>query len=103
MPVLVLSDGDWGDEFDLQGFMIFRTKEDWENYEKGIPDHPKECYYGSNEFVIFQNKIDYLSYLTVKEISESEMQSILRLLNLTLPEYATGIKYGLFIPNSSNY
>lgn len=96
--VLVISSGDWGDEFDLEGFAIFE-KDEWETIKAGIPDKAFEAYLGSNEFVTFDSKEDYLSHLTEKEITDAEELVLRGLLNLS-PHATT---YGLFVINSENY
>lgn len=98
MKILVTSSGDWGDEFDLDGFAIFE-KEEWEHVKEGIPDRPFEAYFGSNEFVTFEGKEDYLSYLTETEITEEEEATLRRLLKL----HGSQQTYGLFVINSENY
>lgn len=103
MAKLLLSSGDWGDEFDLEGFLLFYSDEDAEAYFEGIPDKAVDCYYGSNEFVCFENKADYLSHITVKDLTETEADSFLDILGLKPKGYKGSVKYGLFIPNSQNY
>jgi hypothetical protein len=100
--VLLVSSGDWGDEFDLEGFAIFE-KETWELIKEGISDKPFEAYFGSNESVTFENKQDYLSHIVEKEISFSEILSICDLLNIKLYPSKTSVQYGLFVINSENY
>jgi hypothetical protein len=100
--VLLVSSGDWGDEFDLEGFAIFE-KETWESIKDGIPTKPFEAYFGSNEFVVFETKEEYLSHITEKEISFSEILSICDLLNIKLYPAKSSVEYGLFVINSENY
>lgn len=97
--ILVLSKGNHGDEIDLEGFVIFDTLAEWEKAVEGIPDKPHDAYYGSNEFVVFENRKDYLEYITVTEISDEEADTLRRLLRLTgrTPDF------GLFVINSENY
>lgn len=95
--VLVTSSGGWGDEFDLEGCAIFNSREEWDNIVAGIPDKPHEAYFGSNEFVVFENRKDYLSHISVKEITDEEEATLRRLLDW---KYGS---YGLFVVNSENY
>lgn len=101
--VLVKSSGDWGDEFDLEGFALFPSKESWEEYCDNIPDGDVECYFGSNEFVTFEGKDDYLGYLKVDEITENALEVILRVFfNKTVEKFRADnyhLTYGLFIEN----
>ncbi len=103
--VLVTSDGDWGDELNLEGFAIY-PKELWEHLKEGIPDKPHEAYYGSNEFVCFDGKEDYLSYLTEGPILLEEAELLLALLGKKFPSkeffLKYGFSYGLFVINSDN-
>jgi hypothetical protein len=96
--VLVISSGDWGDEFDLEGFAIFE-KDTWEHIKEGIPNEPFDAYFGTNEFVCFENKKDYLSHLVEKDISEEEEKFLRSLLNI----HTKTTTYGLFVINSDNY
>ena len=98
--VLVTSSGDWGDEFDLEGFGIF-IKEEWELIKEGIPDKPFEAYFGSNEFVTFEDKKDYLSHVKEKPITLEQAKGLCNLLDA----YFNGksATYGLFVINSENY
>lgn len=100
--VLVISSGDWGDEFDLEGFAIF-NKEIWEDIKEGIPDKPFEAYLGSNEFVTFDSKKEYLSHLQEVEITQEQEDILVNLLKLYRPRPDYNITYGLFVINSSNY
>lgn len=107
--LIVSSNGDWGDEFDLEGFEIF-TREAWENYLEGIPEGEAECYFGTNEFVTFDSREDYLGYLTVKPILEEEIMLLVHLLGLEdTVKYKIQrgepitFSFGLFIHNSENY
>lgn len=100
--LLIRSTGDWGDEFDLQGFAIM-NKEDWENIKEGIPDKEFEAYYGSNEFVTFDGKDDYLSHMEEIEILEEDEETMVRLLKLYRPFPNKIVLYGLFVIKSDNY
>lgn len=85
------------DEFTLEGFYIF-SKEDWELIKKGIPEGPFPAWYGTNEYVEFEGKVEFLSYITEKEISPDEEVTLRTLLNLT----RIG-KFGIFPIRSDNY
>ncbi len=104
--VLLVSSGDWADEFDLEGFAIFE-KSKWENVKEGIPEGNFDAYFGSNEFVSFESKEGYLSHIEEKPISVEEIQALARMLNLHefKPEqsYYDSYIYGLFVINSENY
>lgn len=97
--VLVISSGDWADEFDLEGFGIFDKKE-WENIKEGISDKSFEAYFGSNEFVTFDDKADYLSHIEEKQITREDAE---RLCELLSKPFRLGMTYGLFVINSQNY
>jgi len=103
--VLLVSSGDWGDEFDLEGFAIFK-KETWEEVKEGIPDKGFEAYYGSNEFVTFEDKADYLSHIEEKPVTVDEIKSLCSFLNIRpdrLLNSGCDITYGLFVIKSENY
>ena len=105
--ILVKSSGDWGDEFDLEGFALFPSEESYQMYLDNIPDEFVERYFGSNEFVTFEGKDDYLSYLTAVPITSQETLRILleTFFNKGVDEFFAGgrrLEYGLFISNQSN-
>lgn len=102
--VLLLSSGDWGDEFDLEGFAVFE-KEIWEEIKEGIPNEPFEAYFGTNEFVTFDGKDDYLSRIKEKPITEEDAKFLANLLEKRFePDKSwNSIEYGLFVINSENY
>lgn len=104
--VLIVSSGDWADEFDLEGFAIFE-KEKWEHIKEGIPEGEFEASFGSNEIVTFEDRDDYLSHLKEKPITAEEIKFLCKLLNLREiqpeNEYLNNITYGLFVINSENY
>jgi hypothetical protein len=104
--ILVTSTGDWGDEFDLQGFAIY-TNGRWENLKEGIPDEPFDAYYGSNEFVTFEDKEEYLSHIKEQEISSGDALNLVYLLTgqkLKFDDFFRkyGFSYGLFVIESTN-
>lgn len=100
--LLVRSSGDWGDEFDLEGFMLV-NKDTWEEIKAGIPDESFEAYFGSNEFVVFDGKDEYLSHIKEIEISLEDEAKLLSLLGLKKRSDDAIITYGLFVIRSSNY
>jgi len=98
--VLLVSSGDWGDEFDLEGFAIF-YKETWEIVKDGIPDRPFDAYYGSNETVTFEDKADYLKHIKEKDITVEEAKKLCETLDISFRPNITD--YGLFVIRSDNY
>lgn len=104
--VLVTLSKDSGDEIHLEGFAVFE-KNMWESIKAVIPEHPFESYYGSNEFVTFDGRDDYLSHITEKPVNQIEILLLAKLLNVNIPEDLDedfyGFKYGLFIITSNTY
>ncbi len=98
--LIITASGDVMDEFDFEGFAIF-NKEDWEKVKEGIPEGEFEAYFGSNEFIVFGGKRDYLSHLIEKEISDEELTTLFTLLGLG--RVKVPFTYGLFVIKSSNY
>lgn len=100
--IIVTSSGDWGDEFDLEGFAIYE-KDRWEELKTSLPeDESFEYYYGSNEFATFESRDEYLSYLEEKPITEKEIDILCKLLNIDIkykePYFVKhGYTYGLFV------
>lgn len=86
---LVKQSGNWADEFDTEGFHLF-TETEWEHYKakvKKIRFSGREFYFGTNEFMEWDSADDYLNELDVKEISELEYHTVLKLF---------GDDYGMF-------
>jgi len=66
---------DYSDEFDVYGISIINLKEMNEIYE-GIEKakYPKECYFGSNEMLMFENGIDAKRSFTFEALTDNEYQ-----------------------------
>ena len=70
--VLVIFDGNWADEMDVKGFQIWE-KELWEKYTNNMPESKRfSVYIGSNQDMEFTGRKDYLSNITVKELTVEE-------------------------------
>lgn len=106
MPVLVIFSDNYADEFDLEGFKIFSSKEDWEEYlsfaekyfekrvnkqkEDWIKKHGEPKYswqpiiegidfgFGTNEALNYTSFNEFKNCFTVKEISMEEGQTIIK-------------------------
>lgn len=82
---IVLYNGDWADEMDVNGFSI-TSDMCWEEYqkfvnEKGIFPHTK-CV-GTNEDIEYETAKDYFRDLTAKDITKEEVLVIKKLFGNT--------------------
>lgn len=78
---LVKESGNWADEFDLAGFMIFK-KESLSDLKKSLIDgreFPCEIYFGTNEAQEYSNEKEFFADLTIKEITEEEYKFLKKL------------------------
>jgi len=50
MALLVKFSKDWADEFDVNGFKIFNTDEEWNEFFEELTNSEGEYYFGTNEF-----------------------------------------------------
>ena len=71
--ILATCKKDWADEFDTFGILVC-TKECWEAMVEKVEnfDYPKTESFGTNEEHEYLDAKNYLSDITVKEISEKE-------------------------------
>jgi len=91
--VLVTQYCNYADEFNLQGFAIFDSEEEWEERKQEILaiEYPYDCYFGTNESVCFENVEDVLSTLNVETITDEELDTLKRLLDIN--EFS--LEYGI--------
>jgi len=81
--LLIIFNGDWADEMDVDGFMIV-SKECWK-YKQLEWEHtsfPQELYIGTNESMEYENMEEYLRNFKVKDISDEEEKVIRTLFGL---------------------
>jgi len=97
--LLVRYRDNWADEMNVEGFEFF-NKDEWPDIVAGIADKPFEVMVGSNQFIEYKNRADYLTHLKVTEISEEEYQTLVRLLG---DGYGYLIRFGFFGLSSDNY
>ena len=73
--VLIRFVGDYADEFAVYGFCVL-TKEQWaatvDMIHKIPDDHFSEVYFGTNEFMSWDNAEDFLQDIEVKNLTEVE-------------------------------
>jgi hypothetical protein len=67
---------------------------------EGISEEPFEVMIGSNQFIAYKNRQDYLTHITITEISDEEYQTLVRLLG---DGYGYLRRFGLFGLSSNNY
>lgn len=80
--LLITCECDYADEFDVEGFTVYKQSA-WNEVVKELKSHrdkfPCEWYFGSNEEIPFDTPEDVLSCCRVKEISEEEYNTIIKL------------------------
>lgn len=101
MPLLVKFQRDYADEFNVYGVAIFHDQELWKehlNYVKELfeqDDSPKEVYFGTNEFVQYDDFFEYESSFQTLEIDEETANKIKELL-CSLRSRGTGEEPGYY-------
>lgn len=93
--IFVRFSDDYADEFDAEGFTIFDTIEEWNKIVEGMPEECIEASFGTNEYVSYDSKEDYLSAFVVKEITDDEAKFIISLFG--------NDNFGQFPIDSENY
>lgn len=80
--LLVKFEGNWADEIDLEGGMIWDAAEFKENMKllKASKDWPKSLYVGTNEDIEYSSFSRVLSDLSWKPITDAEEAIIIRLI-----------------------
>lgn len=80
--VIVFTDANYADEFDVQGFEIIE-KDRWdrllsiaEEYFNSENAEPLELYFGTNEMIYFEDFRDVQDFFNIKEITDEECQVI---------------------------
>ena len=97
--IVVSLKSNYADEFDLSGLAIL-DKDVWEEVKTGIPETGAlECWFGTNKYTTFRSKADYLSKLTITEITEQEEGFLRKVLGMD--NYS--ITYGLFVVRSDHW
>lgn len=74
--VLVKYHADYADEFDVYGFRVL-TRSKWAEIVEDVRntwDGPTETYFGTNEFVEYEDFDDWFRDFKVTEISEEEFK-----------------------------
>lgn len=92
---IVKTDVDYADEFNAQGFELFKSELDQKSFKKqyfhnietfdGFRDedediYPINGYFGTNEKIIFKNRKELEEGITVKQITEEEYNVIKKVL-----------------------
>lgn len=76
MPVLVKFSKDYADEFDCKEFRVFDSNDTYtawlDKYKSKFENGPVKRYFGTNEYLDFDDFNDFMSCLSVQEISEEE-------------------------------
>jgi hypothetical protein len=98
--ILVLFDGNYADEFDIEGFTIMDEGEFYKgtsllkhwpeipedkkaSYQKGKTVYKEmEVYFGTNEAMIFYGPEDFKNCVKEKRISENEIEALKETLNI---------------------
>lgn len=86
MPLLVNFQRDYADEFDVYGFAVFYDQERWKEHLNDVKelfeqdDSPKEVYFGTNEFVQYDDFFEYESSFNVQEIDEETANKLKELI-----------------------
>lgn len=83
--ILVFTEANYADEFDIYGFEIIDRKR-WETFlEKaeeflsGEESSSMELYFGTNESILFEDMRDVEDFFSIKEITEEEYAVIKKL------------------------
>ena len=97
--LLVRYRDNWADEMTVEGFEFF-NQDDWPQIVAGISEGPFEVMVGSNQFIAYKNREDYLTHIRVTEITDEEYQTLDRLLG-----NGRGflLRFGFFGLSSDNY
>jgi len=76
---------DYADEFDVSGMKVY-TEEEFKVFTDGLKliekredDREIEIYFGTNEYLYFYTKYDFLGIFKAEEISEQEYKTLVRL------------------------
>ena len=79
MKLLTL-EASWSDEFDVEGFCVICDLE-WTIFEAQIRSaiYPIENYFGTNQYLIFENADEVLRSFKVQDIEDDEYQVLMRL------------------------
>jgi hypothetical protein len=89
---LVIESNDYADEFDIEGFKVFKSENE-ESLEIQLIDDqefPCEKYFGTNEAIEFETKEDFLESLSIVEITEEELKVLKKLFGKDITKYAFG-------------
>lgn len=91
-PVLLKLTDDYADEFDVECFCIM-SKQEWDQIVEGLKNEKEyfELYFGTNEWLRYNNGQELLNCITVTEIEPSESEVIRRLIG-----YQYGVASGHF-------
>lgn len=86
--ILVKQHGNYADEFDYDGWQLW-TVGDWRKYRDAVRSQsfPRQEYFGTNEYVVFDTADDYLRDFTVYKLTKTE--------RAVLEKYF-GTSYGMF-------
>jgi len=88
---LVKENSNWADEFDLEGFKVFKSKSldslkstllSQFVAERGKTEEdpfPTECSFGTNEYIEIESEEEFFESLTIIEINEDEYKCLKKL------------------------
>ncbi len=91
---LVIFERDWADEFSPYGFAIM-TEEEFEKFKEHY-SKPQTWYFGTNEGFEKENEDILFDDCTVKDITQEEADSIIKLFDLKSYIWCWGHEAGLF-------
>lgn len=78
--ILLKLNSNYGDEFDVDGFLIMDTQK-WSDSKKLLQDYDREIesFFGSNEYLYWENGPSFLEEVKEIEISEEEEKFLKRI------------------------
>ncbi len=78
--LLIIFEDNWADEMDIYGFSIM-SQEKWKYKvnETNNTTFPREVYFGTNEFNIYETPDEFLSRFKVKHLKTAEFQILIKL------------------------
>lgn len=82
MPLLVKFEKDYSDEFNVYGFAIYDSRSLWEDHLNKVNDiflrdeEAPEVYFGTNEFIEYNDFSEYESSFKIQEIDEETAKKL---------------------------
>ena len=79
---LVIENSNYADEFDLQGYRLFKANSEEELKELLLEDRdfPEEFYFGTNECIEIDSEEEFFDCLDIQEISKEQYKVLEKLL-----------------------